>query len=78
MDVRDFAVWMREARVRSLARRSEAYAAALLPHREAKKVNEELKRLEAQFYEAEHEDEIEEAERNMREHLAKMKERRRK
>ena len=75
MDVRDFAVWMREARMRTLIRRSENYAASLLPHREAKDVNAEIERLQLKFYEAEHEDEIEEAERDMREHLAKLKRR---
>jgi len=75
MDVRDFAVWMREARMRALIRRSESYAASLLPHREAKDVNAEIERLQLKFYEAEHEDEIEEAERDMREHLAKLKRR---
>lgn len=78
MDIRDFAVWMREARVRSLIRRSENYAASLLPHREAKDVNAEIERLQLKFYEAEHEDEIEEAERDMREHLERMKNKRRK
>ena len=78
MDVRDLAVWKREARVRALIRRSENYAASLLPHREAEKVNKEIEKLELTFYEAEHEDEIEEAERDMREHLEKMKGKRRK
>jgi hypothetical protein len=71
MDVRDFAAWKREARVMALIRRSENYAASLLPHREAGKVNEEIKKLELTFYEAEHEDEIDEAERDMREYLEK-------
>ena len=78
MDIRDFAIWTREARVRSLIRRSESYAAALLPHREAERINEEIKKLETQFYEADHEEEIEAAERDMREHLAKLKSRGRK
>lgn len=76
MDVRDFAVWMREARVRALIRRSESYAAALLPHREAEAVNAEIEGLKLKFYEADHEEEIEEAERDMREHLAKLKKQR--
>lgn len=78
MDVRDFAVWVREARLKVLMRRSENYAASLLPHRDVKEVNKELKRLEAVVYESEHEEEIEQAEREMREYLeGKGKKRRR-
>ena len=73
MDVREFALLIKEAKFRALVKRSESYAAALLPHREADKVNAEIKRLELQFYEADHEEEIEAAERDMREHLAKLK-----
>src|SRR4030043_438019 len=51
--------------VRALIKRSENDAASLLPHREAEKVNKEIEKLELAFYEAEHEEEIEEAERDM-------------
>uniref|UniRef100_A0A6M3MHW8 Uncharacterized protein n=1 Tax=viral metagenome TaxID=1070528 RepID=A0A6M3MHW8_9ZZZZ len=76
MDVRDIAFWTREAQIRVLMKRAESYAASILPHREAKDVNAEIDKLKWEFYNFEHEDEINEIEKIARERLDKIREKR--
>lgn len=77
MDIRDFAVWTREAARKVLLRRHEAYAASLLPHQEHGDMQRTLGDLDAQIYELDHGDQIAEIDALARQRLEDMRKRRR-
>lgn len=76
MDVRDFSAWSQEAARRVLQRRSEAYAAALLPHQMETDMRRTLDALSLQFYELDHADEIEDIDALAKRRLEDMKNKR--
>ena len=62
MDIRDLKVWLEEAQMNRLRRKSEAYDASLLPHR-GRDANKEIERLNWQIYETEHAEKLDELDR---------------
>jgi len=76
MDVRDFAFWMREAGVRTLARRAEAYSASLLPYQGREVIKARLDSIRWKLFDLEHEEEIDAAEAEASKRLHKMREER--
>lgn len=59
MDIREIRFWLNEARKRALIRRSELYAAALLPHQSVTAIKSATAAIDRELYEIEYEAEIE-------------------
>lgn len=71
MDIRELKLWITEARIKKIFDKAERYAASVLPERGQEEINKEFKRMEYEFYEIEHEDEIDAAEEDVKKHMEK-------
>ena len=73
MDIRDFVFWSREANMRGLLSRMEAYTASLLPHQDGKVIKSKLDSIKWQVYDLDNEEDIEKIEVMAKKRLKEVK-----
>jgi len=74
MDIRDFSIWHREAYIKGLRRKVEAYSASLLPHLEQGAMKSQYDAVSWQLYSLENEEAVDSIEESAKKRLDKMRE----